>query len=148
LSRHNETRFGGCTAILRTPVAFIPRLLSVGRDHHFLLGPRGTGKTSWCTHQYPDALRIDLLNRVVLRRYTASPEYLIEVVGANPATKHIVIDEIQKLPTLLEVVHLLIEKKAGQQFVLTGSSATASARLVRLLAWQAHAPLLANAIPE
>lgn len=123
MRRHNETHFGDSTAILRTPVAFIPRLLSVGRDHYFLLGPRGTGKTSWCTHQYPDALRIDLLNPAVLRRYTASPEYLVEVVGANPATKHIVIDEIQKLPTLLEVVHLLIEKKTGQQFVLTGSSA-------------------------
>jgi predicted AAA+ superfamily ATPase len=104
-------------------VTFIPRLLSAGRDHYFLLGPRGTGKTPWCTHQYPDALRVDLLNPAVLRRYTAAPEYLIEVVGANPGAKHILIDEIQKLPTLLEVVHLLIERRTGQQFVLTGSSA-------------------------
>jgi len=104
-------------------VAFIPRLLTAGRDHYFLLGPRGTGKTSWCTHQYPDALRVDLLNPAILRRYTAAPEYLIEVVGANSGAKQILIDEIQKLPALLEVVHLLIERKTGQQFVLTGSSA-------------------------
>jgi uncharacterized protein len=105
------------------PVAFIPRLLTAGRDHYFLQGPRGTGKTSWCTHQYPDALRVDLLNPAVLRRYTAAPEYLIETVGANSGAKQILIDEIQKLPALLEVVHLLIERKTGQQFVLTGSSA-------------------------
>jgi predicted AAA+ superfamily ATPase len=123
LSRHNETQFGGFIAILKNSMAFIPRLLSAGRDHYFLLGPRGTGKTSWCTHQYPDALRVDLLNPAVLRRYTAAPEYLIEVVGANPGAKHILIDEIQKLPTLLQVVHLLIERKTGQQFVLSGSSA-------------------------
>jgi uncharacterized protein len=104
-------------------LAFIPRLLTAGRDHYFLLGPRGTGKTSWCTHQYPDALRVDLLNPAILRRYTAAPEYLIEVVEANSAAKQILIDEIQKLPALLEVVHLLIERKTGQQFVLTGSSA-------------------------
>lgn len=52
-------------------------------------------------------MRVDLLNPAVLRRYTAYPEYLIEVVSANSAPKHIVIDEIQKLATLLEVVHLL-----------------------------------------
>ncbi|EQD62073.1 putative ATPase, partial [mine drainage metagenome] len=46
-----------------------------------------------------------------------------ELVDANPRTKQIFIDEIQKLPELLEVVHLLIEKKTGHQFVLTGSSA-------------------------
>ncbi len=102
---------------------FIPRLLTTGRDNFFLLGPRGTGKTSWCAQQYPDALRIDLLNPAVLRRYSIEPEYLINIVEANTKARHIVIDEIQKLPTLLEVVHLLIERKAGQQFILTGSSA-------------------------
>jgi uncharacterized protein len=104
-------------------MAFIPRLLATGRDHFFLLGPRGTGKTSWCAQQYPDALRIDLLNPAVLRRYSVEPEYLINIVEANTKARHIVIDEVQKLPTLLEVVHLLIERKAGQQFILTGSSA-------------------------
>jgi predicted AAA+ superfamily ATPase len=104
-------------------MGFIPRLLATGRDHFFLLGPRGTGKTSWCAQQYPDALRIDLLNPAVLRRYSVEPEYLINIVEANTKARHIVIDEVQKLPSLLEVVHLLIERKAGRQFILTGSSA-------------------------
>lgn len=104
-------------------MSYFPRLLAPGRDHYFLLGPRGTGKTLWCRHQYPAALRIDLLNPAVLRQYAAQPEYLKEVLAANADKKHIVIDEIQKLPGLLEMVHLLIERKAGQQFILTGSSA-------------------------
>jgi predicted AAA+ superfamily ATPase len=68
-------------------------------------------------------LRVDLLNPAVLRRYSIEPEYLINVTEANTKARHIVIDEIQKLPTLLEVVHLLIERKTSQQFILTGSSA-------------------------
>lgn len=104
-------------------MAYVTRLLAPGRDHYFLLGPRGTGKTLWCRHQYPAAHRIDLLDPSVLRRYSARPEYLAEVLAANPDKKHIVIDEIQKLPVLLEMVHLLIERKGGQQFILTGSSA-------------------------
>jgi predicted AAA+ superfamily ATPase len=102
---------------------YLPRLLAPGRDHYFLLGPRGTGKTLWCRHQYPAALRIDLLNPAVLRQYAAQPEYLQEVLAANTDRKHVVIDEIQKLPVLLEMVHLLIERKGGHQFILTGSSA-------------------------
>jgi uncharacterized protein len=100
-----------------------PRLLAAGKDHFFLLGPRGTGKTSWCKHQFPEALRIDLLEPAILRQLSAQPERLQEIIGANTERKHVVIDEIQKLPELLEVVHLLIERKGGQQFVLTGSSA-------------------------
>ena len=102
---------------------FIPRIFTPHRGHFFLLGPRGTGKTLWSMRQYPDALRIDLLDPETLRLFSARPERLIETVEANPQKKQIVIDEIQKLPALLEVVHLLIERKTGQQFVLTGSSA-------------------------
>jgi hypothetical protein len=89
----------------------------------FFLGPRGTGKTSWCTHEHPDALRVDLLNPAVLRRYSRTAEYLIELVEANAKAKQVVIDETQKLPALLEVVHLPTERKTGAQFILTGSSA-------------------------
>ena len=102
---------------------FIPRAIPVPKGHFFLLGPRGTGKTAWCQHQFKDALRIDLLNAATLREYSSQPERLITSVTAHPDRKHIVIDEIQKLPQLLDAVHLLIERKTGQQFILTGSSA-------------------------
>ena len=114
---------GDANAILRLKMAFTPRIFTPGRDHYFLLGPRGTGKTLWCAHQYPDALRVDLLNPATLRQFAAQPERLVELVEANAGKKQIVIDEIQKLPALLEVVHLLIERKTRQQFILTGSSA-------------------------
>jgi uncharacterized protein len=103
--------------------AFIPRLLPTPKSHFFLLGPRGTGKTAWCNAQFKNALRIDLLNAATLREYSSQPERLIQTVSASGGKKQIVIDEIQKLPQLLDAVHLLIERKDGHQFVLTGSSA-------------------------
>jgi predicted AAA+ superfamily ATPase len=95
----------------------------IGSDQsYFLFGPRGTGKSSWLTQHYPDALYIDLLNPDVLREYLAYPERLkMHVEGS--ASKRIIIDEIQKAPALLSVVHRLIEDKKGWQFILTGSSA-------------------------
>lgn len=102
---------------------YVTRFFNPGPDSFFLLGPRGTGKTLWTQHQFPDALRIDLLDPAVHREYAARPERLIEVVKGSPDCPQVVVDEVQKLPELLEVVHLLIESKTGQQFVLTGSSA-------------------------
>jgi predicted AAA+ superfamily ATPase len=104
-------------------MAFIERIFQPGKDNFFLLGPRGTGTTAWSLHQYPDALRIDLLDSGTLRQLAAQPERLRDILAANPNRKQIIIDEIQKLPALLEMVHLLIERKTGQQFVLIGSSA-------------------------
>lgn len=100
-----------------------PRFFKVPSGHFFLLGPRGTGKTSWTQQQFPDALRVDLLDPGTLRVMAAQPERLRERLGAMPGTKTVVIDEVQKLPELLEVVHGLIEEKTGVRFVLTGSSA-------------------------
>lgn len=102
---------------------FITRFFDPGPDHFFLLGPRGTGKTLWTQHRFPEALRIDLLDPAVHREFAARPERLREVVGGNPGRRQVVVDEIQKVPELLEVVHLLIEQKTRQQFILTGSSA-------------------------
>jgi uncharacterized protein len=104
-------------------ISFIPRALRPPKGHFFLLGPRGTGKTAWCREQFKNALRIDLLNAAVLREYSSQPERLLALLEANPDKKQIVIDEIQKLPALLDAVHLAIERKTGQQFILTGSSA-------------------------
>ena len=123
-------------------MAFIPRILAPGRDHFFLLGPRGTSKTLWSTHHYPQALRIDLLDPEKLRLLSARPERLTELVEGNRAKPQIIIDEVQKLPALLEVVHLLIERKTGQQFILTGSSVASDGHSLVPLLREApgHAP--------
>jgi len=110
-------------AILRLIMEYLIRFLKAPADHFFLLGPRGTGKTSWTRHRFPGALRVDLLDPTMHRELAARPERLTELVRGNTAEEQIVLDEVQKLPELLEVVHALIEQKKGQQFVLTGSSA-------------------------
>lgn len=89
----------------------------------FLFGPRGTGKSTFLRETVPDALYIDLLLPDVFRSYQAHPERLREIVLGNADKKVVVIDEIQKIPELLSVVHMLIEEFPKKQFILTGSSA-------------------------
>ncbi len=101
----------------------IKRLFPNPEDSFFLFGPRGTGKSTLMKERYPDALWVDLLRPEVLRSYIARPERLYEAVNANPQNTTVVLDEVQKAPELLSVVHSLIEEKRGLQFILTGSSA-------------------------
>ena len=100
----------------------IPRFFTPPKGSFFLFGPRGTGKSTFLKSCYNNALWIDLLEPDLFRTYSARPEQLSELVMGNPDKKVVVIDEIQKLPQLLSVVHSLIEKKQGNQFILTGSS--------------------------
>lgn len=101
----------------------IRRFIKADKQSFFLLGPRGTGKSFFIKKTFPDALYLDLLLPDVFRNYVARPERLREAVHAQKNKKTVVIDEIQKAPQLLEVVHSLIEEKSGLQFILTGSSA-------------------------
>ncbi len=101
----------------------VPRFIDPPKGHFFLLGPRGTGKTLWTRERFPEALVVDLLDPATHREMVARPERLSELVLGNSRRQAVIIDEIQKAPELLEVVHALIEKKTGQQFILTGSSA-------------------------
>lgn len=101
----------------------VSRIFKVERESFFLLGPRGTGKSTMIKELFPDALYLDLLLPDAYRAYLARPERLGELVYANPVKKVVIIDEVQKVPDLLDVVHSLMEEKKGRQFVLTGSSA-------------------------
>jgi len=101
---------------------FVKRFLKPSKSSFFIFGPRGTGKTSWTLENYPNALFIDLLLPDTERLYQSYPERLIQIIEANPTQKVIIIDEVQKAPKLLEVVHHLIEKDKTLQFILTGSS--------------------------
>lgn len=89
----------------------------------FLFGPRGTGKSTWLNANYPNAVRVDLLDPESQRLYQARPERLRELVAGHPAARDIVIDEIQKAPALLDVVQQLVETDRQRRFILTGSSA-------------------------
>jgi predicted AAA+ superfamily ATPase len=97
------------------------RLPKSGAETFFLWGPRQTGKTTLLRAAYPDAFWVDLLRADEYRRYLQNPERLREELGAI-APKQVVIDEVQKVPQLLDEVHLLHESR-GLCFALCGSSA-------------------------
>ncbi len=101
----------------------IKRLLIPPKESFFLFGPRGTGKSTWVDMAFPDALKVDLLDATTLRAYQAHPERLADFVEAHPETRTVVVDEVQKVPELLDTVHRLMERNKSLQFVLTGSSA-------------------------
>ena len=87
----------------------------------FLFGPRGTGKTTWVKQSFPDAVYIDLLESRLYNDLLADPQRLESLIPNN-FNDWIIIDEVQKIPDLLNEVHRLIEKYK-YKFILTGSSA-------------------------
>ncbi len=93
-----------------------------GRETFFLWGPRQTGKTTLLNAAYPDAFWVDLLKADEYRRYLERPERLREELLAEPFHGQVVIDEIQKVPALLDEVHWLHERRK-MRFALCGSSA-------------------------
>jgi predicted AAA+ superfamily ATPase len=103
-------------------VETIGRFFRAPADSFFLFGPRGTGKSTWLRQNLPEAPVIDLLDPETHRAYSARPEMLRELVAGNPQARDFVIDEVQRAPQLLTVVHQLIEEDRSRRFVLTGSS--------------------------
>ena len=106
---------------------FIPRALHLppqGTETFFLWGPRQTGKSTLLRRTYPQAWWVDLLKADEYRRYLQEPELLRgELSDLDPSQRRqIVIDEVQKVPALLDEVHWLLENR-GLQFALCGSSA-------------------------
>lgn len=104
-------------------MATLGRFLQLPSGSFFLFGPRGTGKTTWLRRSLPEALFINLLQPDKHRELSARPERLREIVLGNPDKPDIVLDEVQRAPDLLPVVHDLIESDPTRRFILTGSSA-------------------------
>lgn len=102
----------------------------------FLFGPRGTGKTTWVKARFKDALYLDLLEAELFNDLLANPQRLDNLIPKN-FTDWVIIDEVQRIPELLNEVHRLIEKYR-YKFILTGSSARKIRRKgVNLLAGRA-----------
>ncbi len=103
---------------------WIPRVLDLPallqRRSHFLLGPRQTGKTTLIRRRLPTVRVYDLLDTSVYLALSQHPDRIAQELG--PDDRVVVIDEIQRLPDLLNEVHRLIESR-GIRFLLTGSSA-------------------------
>lgn len=101
----------------------LPRFLEPPGRSFFLFGPRGTGKSTWLRQALPGALVVDLLRPEVFRGMTARPERLRERVLGAPEAGTVVLDEVQRAPGLLDVVHAMLESPERRRFVLTASSA-------------------------
>lgn len=126
----------------------------LNKKSFFLFGPRSTGKSSMIREQIASkAILIDLLRYSLFSQLSENPERLEGILLADqPDQKMIVIDEIQKIPMLLDEVHRLIEKR-GWTFLLTGSSArklkSQSSNLLAGRAWQADLfPLIYKELPD
>ncbi len=119
----------------------------------FLWGARQTGKTTWLKERFPGSRFYDLLDSRVLLRLAGDPASLGEELSASQTGREIiVIDEVQKLPVLLDEVHRLIESKR-YSFILCGSSARKLRRQgVNLLggrAWRfSMYPLTSTEVPD
>jgi uncharacterized protein len=104
----------------------LSRLLKLPKNRHFFLfGPRNTGKSTLIGHCFPaeSSLIIDLLDSTEEDRFARNPNELAQIVTALPeTTTHVVIDEIQKIPRLLDTVHQLM-RKTDRYFIMSGSSA-------------------------
>jgi len=99
-----------------------PRLLEPPTKTFLLLGPRGTGKSTWLAKHFASATWIDLLHTDTLYRYRANPALLRTDLAGLKAGDWAVIDEAQKVPDLLDEIHGLYESKRIN-FAITGSSA-------------------------
>ena len=100
----------------------IPRILMPPEQSFFLFGPRGTGKSTWLRDRLPDAIFVDLLDYSLFMKLSADPHALEALIGQRPEGTWVVLDEIQKIPLLLDEVHRLMESRKWH-FALSGSSA-------------------------
>ncbi|MDD4756977.1 MAG: DUF4143 domain-containing protein [Prolixibacteraceae bacterium] len=121
-------------------------------ESFFLWGPRQTGKSTLLKALYPDSLWFDLLLTDVFERFQRNPSQLREIIMATQPAKPVVIDEIQKIPALLDEIHWLIENNKIR-FILSGSSPRkiirSQANLLggRALRYELF-PLVSNEIPD
>jgi predicted AAA+ superfamily ATPase len=99
-----------------------PRYLPLPETSFFLLGPRGTGKSTWIQTHVPASLTIDLLETDRFLELSSKPSLLRSLASPLKPGDWVVIDEIQKIPGLLDEVHWLYQKKK-LKFAITGSSA-------------------------
>jgi predicted AAA+ superfamily ATPase len=99
-----------------------PRILTGPRGSFFLFGVRGVGKSTWTRATFPDAHVVDLLDEALLQSLLADPSSFGAELAALPSSATVVVDEVQRLPSLLNEIHRVIERRR-QRFILLGSSA-------------------------
>jgi len=115
----------------------LQRILKAPQQSFFLMGPRGSGKSTWVRATFPDAYVFDLLSEEVFQRLLARPGFFADELRTVSTDKWVIVDEVQRLPGLLNEVHRFSEEKR-LRFILCGSSARKLKRAgVNLLAGRA-----------
>lgn len=105
-------------------MAMFTRLLPLPERTFFLFGPRGTGKTTWLRQVLPEALWVNLLLEREILRLVRDPGRFRQEVEARPSGTWVVVDEVQRMPSILDEVHdILTAHPRRWRFALTGSSA-------------------------
>ena len=99
-----------------------PRLIKPPQSSFFLFGPRGIGKSTWAKGQFLGAHQFDLLDEGLYQNLLGNPSLFGAELSTLPQQSWVIVDEIQRLPSLLNLVHLYMEER-GLQFILLGSSA-------------------------
>lgn len=103
-------------------MSLFPRILQFPKESFFLLGPRGTGKSTWLRAARPEAHLVNLLREEIFQRYLVAPGRFADELRPLHRGSWVVVDEIQRLPSLLHEIHRIIEEQ-GLRFCLCGSSA-------------------------
>jgi predicted AAA+ superfamily ATPase len=98
------------------------RFINKPQDSFLLLGPRGTGKSTWLESEYRSLQKFDFLDTQLALKYSMNPGHFYEELKTSKPGTWIIVDEIQKVPSLLDEVHRLIENNK-LKFILSGSSA-------------------------
>jgi len=126
----------------------LKRILKVPEQSFFLLGPRGSGKSTWLRSMFPDAHVIDLLSEETYQRLLAKPGQFSDELRSVSKDQWVIVDEVQRLPDLLNEVHRFMEERR-MNFVLCGSSARKLKRAgVNLLAGRALQRAMHPFVPE
>lgn len=124
------------------------RLIVPPQTSFFLFGMRGVGKSTWAKEQYADAKYINLLSESLYQEYLVRPQSFVEELSTAKAGSWVVVDEMQRLPNLLNEIHRHIEERKIK-FVLLGSSARKLRSAgVNLLGGRALKKVLSPFLPE
>lgn len=99
-----------------------PRIQREPDGSFFLFGPRGVGKSTWARERFAGAHWVDLLDEARFNELSADPGLFADELRTIAHDRPVVVDEVQRIPNLLNEVHRFIESR-GMRFVLLGSSA-------------------------
>lgn len=106
----------------------IRRFFKTPEGSFVLLGPRGSGKTTWLRDRFPDAIHLDIASPALRHSLATRPQRLRELLASAPGPQTVVIDEIQHMPRLLGQLQAILSEPSPPRFILSASCSRAFTR--------------------